>query len=400
MPNSEMMLKQSTQVAYLNCLEKGEKNLILNGKKGPFSIKQLILATIDIDSIRDKLEETKLNGNEKIFQKIIMQSDLDIQDKQIITRFEDEVLNWKIAYIHNMTDINGFYGCVIETSDYNAIVCFRGSEGFEDYAGLVYDWVQSDLGLLNQTETIQTIETEQFAIILNERNVLDKYETIDVTGHSLGGNLASHFAVVCASREETRKIFDKIGRAYNFDGPGVSDEYIHKNRNNIDKVAEKITHYKWSPIGSLLYNLPGENEVFLKTRKYYGDGGFKDRIRYYTFGKHDTKSLIFDKNGMAIRGKEGFLAKKLKKLSLDFEQIPTITNAIYALAASTIGKLIYKKKDGKIGFKLPFVNKFPNNRRGEVFEYQDLKLKYCDMVNVVVEQVKEYVSDEYIKNVN
>ncbi len=45
MPNNEMMLKQSTQVAYLNCLEKGEKNLILNGKKGPFSIKQLIFAT-------------------------------------------------------------------------------------------------------------------------------------------------------------------------------------------------------------------------------------------------------------------------------------------------------------------------------------------------------------------
>lgn len=393
MANSEKILKQSTQVAYLDCLEKGEKNLIVNGKKGPFSIKQLILATIDIDSIRNKIEETKINDDEKVFQKIVMHSDLDIHDKQIIAGFEDEILNWKIVYIHNMTDINGFYGCVVETSDYNAIVCFRGSEGFEDYAGVVYDWVQSDLGLLNQTETIQTIETERFAIILNERNVLDKYETVDVAGHSLGGNLSSHFAVVCTAREETQKIFDKIDRAYNFDGPGVSDEYIHKNRNSIDKAASKITHYKWSPIGSLLYNLPGENEVFLKTRKYYGEGGFKDKIRYYTFGKHDTKSLTFDENGMAIRGKEGFLAKKLKKVSLDFEQIPTITNAIYALAASTVGKLIYKKEDGKIGFKLPFVNKSKNNHRGEDLEYQNLKLKYCDMVNVVVEQVKEYVND-------
>lgn len=392
MVNNEMMLKQSTQVAYLNCLEKGEKNLILNGKKGPFSIKQLIFSTIDIDLIKNKIEETKINDNESIFHKIVMNSDLDIHDKQIIAGFEDEVLNWRIVYIHNMTDINGFYGCVIETSDSNAIVCFRGSEGLEDYAGVVYDWIQSDFGLLNHTETIQTIETERFATLLNKRNILDKYESIDVTGHSLGGNLASHFAVFCTSREENKKIFGKISRAYNFDGPGVSDEYIHKNKKSIDKATSKITHYKWSPIGSLLYNLPGENEIFLKTRKYYGKGGFKEKLGYYTFGKHDIKSLIFDKNGMAIRGKQGILDKKLKKISLNFEQIPTITNAIYALAAATIGKLIYKKEDGKIGFKVPFVNKSKNNHRGYDLEYQELKMKYCDMVNVVVEQIKEYVN--------
>lgn len=393
MPNNEMMLKQSTQVAYLNCLEKGEKNLILNGKKGPFSIRQLILATIDIDSIRNKLEEIEMHDKEKIFQEIIMHSDLDIYDKQIIIGFEDEILNWKIAYMHNMTDINGFYGCVIEISDSNAIVCFRGSEGFEDYAGVIYDWVQSDLGLLNNTETIQTIETERFAMLLNERNLLEKYETIDVTGHSLGGNLASHFAVVCASRKETKKIFDKIGRAYNFDGPGVSDEYIHKNRNSIDKIAGKIIHYKWSPIGSLLYNLPGESEVFLKTSKYNGKGGIKEKFGYYTFGKHNIKSLIFDKNGNAIRGKQGILDKKLKKLSLEFEQVPTVTNSIYALAAATIGKLIYKKEDGKIGFKLPFVNKSKNDHRNDKLEHLELKMRYCDMVNSIVEQVKEYADE-------
>lgn len=396
MANSEKMLKQSTQIAYLDCLEKGKKNLMLNGKEGAFSIKQLIFATIDIDAIESKVEQIKMNDDEKLFQKIIMYSDLGIHDKQIISELEDEILNWKIVYIHNMTDINGFYGCVIETSDYNAIVSFRGSEGFEDYTSVVYDWVQSDLGLLNNTETIQTIETERFAEILSKKNVLEKYEKIDVAGHSLGGTLASHFTVSCASKEQTQMLFDKINKSYNFDGPGVSDEYIHRHKNSIDKSASKIIHYKWSPIGSLLYNLPGENEVFLKTRKYYGNGGFKDKIRYYTFGKHDTKSLIFDENGIAIRGKEGLLARQLKKVSLHFEQIPTVTNAIYALAASTIGKLIYKKDDGKIGFKFPFVNKSDNNHRGDDFEYQDLKLKCCSMVNTVVEQIKEYVNDEYI----
>lgn len=357
MTNNERLLKQSTQVAYLNCLEKGEKRLIMQGKKGPFTIKQLILATIEIDTIKNNIESIKLDPNRNNLKKIIQYSNLDNQDKKIISQLDDEVLNWKIVYIHNMTDKNGFYGCVIETSEKNAIIGFRGSEGFESYEGMIYDWLQSDFGLLNNTETIQTIETEKYAIILIEKNVLDRYQTIDVAGHSLGGNLSSHFAIACAKNIETQKLLKKLDGVYNFDGPGVSDEYIHKNRDSINKAISKITHYKWSPIGSLLYNLPGENEVFLKTRKYDGDGGIKDKIRYYTFGKHDTKSLMFEKNGMAIRGKEGFLAKKLKKVSLGFEQVPTLTNSIYAFVAVTMSKFIYKKEDGKIGLKMPFVKK-------------------------------------------
>ena len=390
MKNNEKKMLEASQIAYLSCLEVGEKNLLLEGKKPPFNVKDLILSTI---SLRDVKELMKLDGKDidnASFQDIINYSDLSDRDKGIITELSNEALEWRIIDIHDTTPTNGFYGCVIETSDENAIIGIRGSEGLNDYRGAIYDWVESDFGLLNNEGTIQTEETERYALQLAESHILDKYKTIDACGHSLGGNLASHFAVACASYKETESICGKLGQIYNFDGPGVSEEYINKNLEAIDIVSNKITHYKWSPVGSLLYDLPGVNEVYLKTRKYYGDGDFKDKIGYYTFGKHDTRSLIFDENGQAERGNEGVLAKSLGAMSHKFEQFPELTHAVSAFAHATIGKMIYQKEDGSIGFKLPFT------RPADEYlleEQQDLRTTHSDLINDVIDEVKTYITN-------
>ena len=397
MVKNDKKIIQATQVAYLNCIEKGEKNLILNGKKGPFTVKDLILATINEHDIKDFMEADGYDKDNITIQKMVKYSDLSQRDKDLIAQLDNEVLTWKIVDIHDTTIQNGFYGCVMETSNNEAIVGIRGSEGFEDYAGAIHDWVEADFGLLNNEKTIQTEETERYAKILAEQKILDKYDKIDVCGHSLGGNLASHFAVVCASNKDTEEIYNRLNEVYNCDGPGVSDEYLNKNKTAIQKVASKITHFKWSPVGSLLYNLPGEKEKFLKIREYYGDGNIKDKIGYYTFGKHDTRSLVFDKEGNAEPGKEDILSKSLRGISLGLEQFPTVTTSLYNLAASTIGKMIYQKENGKIGFKLPFMETPEDDYRNYPITYKNLKIRSGYLVNGIVERVKDYATNIYEK---
>ena len=356
MENSEKKMLEASQIAYLSCIEVGEKNLILEGKKSPFNVKDLILSTISLRDIKELMEADGIDFDNATFKEIIQYSDLSDWDKGLIQELSNEALSWKIVDIHDTTAKNGFYGCVIETSEENAIVGIRGSEGLNDYAGAVNDWVKSDFGLLNSEGTIQTEEVDRYAIQLAEN------------------------------------IYDKLGQISNFDGPGVSDEYLDLHSTAINKVSDKITHYKWSPVGSLLYSLPGENEEFLKTRKYYENGNIKDKIGYYTFGKHDTRSLIFDGNGMAERGKEGILAKSLGDFSHEMEQIPNTTNAIASLAASTIGKMIYQKEDGSIGFKLPFTGRASDDYRNAPTTYQNMKIKCGDLVNGMVDRVKDYTT--------
>lgn len=392
MENSEKKMLEASQVAYIGCLEVGEKNLILEGKRAPFNVKDLILSTISLRDIKELMEADGIDIENASFKDIIDYSDLNDWDKGLIKELSDEALTWKIVDIHDTTAKNGFYACVIETSDNNAIVGIRGSEGLNDYAGAINDWVRSDFGMLNSESTIQTEEVERYASKLAENHVLDKYKKIDACGHSLGGNLASHFAVACASDIKTREIYDKLGQVYNFDGPGVSDEYLDVHKTAISKVADKITHYKWSPVGSLLYPLPETEEVFLKTRKYYGDGGIESKIGYYTFGKHDTRSLIFDENGTAERGKEGILAKSLGEVSHGFEQIPNTTNAIASFVSSTVGKMIYQKEDGSIGFKLPFTKRATDDYRNMPTTYENMKIKCGDLINGMIGQVKDYTT--------
>ncbi len=394
MPNNEKLLIDSTRVAYLKCLEKGEKNLILDGKKGPFTVKDLIMSSINVRDIKELMEADGLDFDNATLQSMIQYSDLDDRDKELIAELSNETFKWKIVDIHNTNMQNGFYGCVIETSDDNAIVGIRGSEGFSTYDGAIYDWVDADLRLLNNETTNQMDETERYAKILAAEQLLDKYKTVDVCGHSLGGNLSSHFAIACASNEDTEQIYNKLNKVCNFDGPGVSDEYITRHQTAINKVSKEkkieMIHYGWSPVGKLLNGFPGEKEVDLKTRKYYGNGGLIDKIFYYTFGKHNTKSLIFDEKGQAERGKEGVLAKGLHAISLAFEQIPTITHSAYSLAAATIGKSIYQKEDGKIGFKLPFA-KMPSD--AYIKEPTNQVNMAKRLVNSIVEHVGNYTMD-------
>lgn len=77
------------------------------------------------------------------------------------------VKKWSISAVHDSNSDNGFYACVIDTGDGNAIVAYRGSEGMgsdeKGLANLQHDWIEADLGILNSDGEKKTTNQYQEA---------------------------------------------------------------------------------------------------------------------------------------------------------------------------------------------------------------------------------------------
>lgn len=138
---------------------------------------------------------------------------------------------------------------------------------------------------------------------------------------------------------------------------GVSDEYLKAHENEIEKASSKITHYSWSAVGELLFPIPGEKKEFLAINNDLHKDSFIDRFRYKTLRRHDTRSLLFDEDGNAKRGKQDIFSIMMSGLSKSADKlIPAeISNDAFAVISSAFRAFTYEKEDGSIGFKLPFM---------------------------------------------
>lgn len=208
--------------------------------------------------------------------------------------------DWRIVDIEDQNSENGFYGCLIETGDKEAIVGFRGSENMKDPSNLLNDWIDADVGLLNSTETRQQEAATQYMNKIAEKYG-DEYDSFELTGHSLGGNLAAH-ATITAPDE----IKGKIVRTLSIDGPGFSDEYIRAHSDEIDEMSGLIDHYQYSLVGALLNPLPGEHFRTIQTT---------EDAENEPFNRHSTAYIKFDKNGEVSDGEMDDLAAKMNGVS-------------------------------------------------------------------------------------
>ncbi len=293
-------LRDATQIAYLD-LKEGYINLGKAGISPPYTIRQIINKTQDEEK-RTQLENKIKEGDISI--------DLD---------------SWKITQIHDTNDENGFYGCIIETSDKEAIVAFRGSEGKESAAKnqFEYDWVSADIGLLNNKRTAQQKEVDEFLDDIKKHGYLDKYTGVASTGHSLGGNLSDYFTI----QSVDYSFSDKIKQSVNFDGPGFSKEFLEDNKIKIDSISKIMKHYQWSAVGNLLFPVPGVEFVTAGIKDFgdtsvYVQEKFKKEISYNLICRHDTRSLEYDKQGNLINGKMDKLAWFMGKLSKGIDRLP------------------------------------------------------------------------------
>lgn len=194
----------------------------------------------------------------------------------------EQIKNWKIVDHFDTNEETGFYGCLIDLGDGRAIIGFRGSES-SNWTQVVNDWVNADFGLLWETVTEQHQDVEKFMNQIARRIEKGDYgfEHLATSGHSLGGNLAFHAAVISADIDGLA-----IEQAANLDGPGMSEEYMQLYAEEISAMSDKMTHYQWSAVGNLLQKFQEVEFVTVKT----------DAEWYKFFSKHDTKYLVFDED--------------------------------------------------------------------------------------------------------
>lgn len=229
--------------------------------------------------------------------------DLDIK--------EEEIATWKISGIHNTNDTNGFYACIIETSENGeAAVGFRGSEDMLVTSNMVNDWVKADLGLVNSTCTNQQAEVECF--LAEYSSVLSKYNNLAMTGHSLGGNLAEYATVV-----SYKYGLDKnIKQCMSLDGPGFSNEFISEYREQIDKMSGVMNHPRWSFVGTMLSDLPGVSYRYVEVSNK------ENKEEYNSLTRHDTVYLDHDDNGNFIPGEQDRLSCITSLMSKGLDRMP------------------------------------------------------------------------------
>lgn len=274
----------------------------------------------------------------------------------------EECLQWTIRDVGDDQRNSGMYGCMIDTQDGDAIIAFRGSEA-SDMETFYKDWVEADLGLVNEDETKQQQKAREYAEGLYKK--YPEYNHFGLTGHSLGGNLAEHVTITASDGMR-----DKISICMNLDGPGYSQKYIEEHYEEIMKSAHLIEHYQWSPVGTLLNPIPGT--------KYYSVEA--DGLSVF---RHFTNNLHYDENGNLIVGERDWSSMGLENLSQGFDWIAYFIS----LGINAIKELIEKcYQEGKEKIKEILSRLYPDNYKQKKFTVQ------MQGMNASVNEIESYAA--------
>ena len=260
-----------SQIAYLDCVETGY-DALYTGKKDqvPPTLEEIILASMGEEDFKQALNRAQLVAVEtgkpadqlSIVDIVKFSNTISREDKRRIQELNPKSFGYRIKDVYNTNDMNGFYSCCIEKDDGEICLAFRGSENCKLKNNFVNDWCRADLGLMQNEETIQQKEIFYMLRYYKDIGILDDAKTITTAGHSLGGNLATHCAVLLASKDY-EEYLPKLKNAYNLDGPGFSKKYLEKHKSLIKKLALDedgkpngiVKHAKWSLVGDLLNDL-------------------------------------------------------------------------------------------------------------------------------------------------
>lgn len=231
-----------------------------------------------------------------------------------------EVLNdWSVIDVYN-DEASGVYAVVYTDNHGKAVVAFRGSEPPKnlDFHGLETDWLRGDVELANTVPTRYQKKVEEY---LNSDSLMEILEanhvtSVDLTGHSLGGNSAEHGYLT--ADEDMRELLDACVA---FDSPGFSQEYIDTHQKEIELYGEDITEYRYSGAGYLLNDLPNVNYMFIEVERN------KWSIWNVLIGCHGLENIKF-KHGSIIEDVNGpyYGIILLGELTREIDRMPNIMN--------------------------------------------------------------------------
>ena len=309
-----------------------------------YTDKELQLATqiayIDLTDAYDGLKRSH-DGRSSFSLRELAEHDSGVKNALIEKGVPESLWDkWSVPSVYDKNDDTGFVACIIDTGDGNAITAFRGSEAMgtseEQLKNIQHDWIEADIGILNSTETNQYADAKKF--MQENAALLNSYEKVNLTGHSLGGNLAEYSTIVADECGVGRN----FERCVSFDGPGFSQEFIDHYRELIDRNAGKVDHYKWSFVGSMLKELPGERSMYIQVTLEAVVipviGGFV---------RHSTDYIDFDENGNVKKGNQDFISKISERLTNLIDDLPAPVGNI---AADVISVLLYE------GFEHPWIS--------------------------------------------
>lgn len=188
--------------------------------------------------------------------------------------------NFKISKCvnKNTADDTGFLTLAIEpepNTDNQVFICCRGSDKMTEENK--NDWVDADIALLAEETTDQQADMAEFMV------GMEKYDEINITGHSLGGNLAIYGAISMNCPE-------LINKVYSFDGPGFNDAFIAVYSDQIEALEGKISNFQnEEDIISSALNSVGE----IKVVNSHGTGTFGLGHDRWLFDVNDDGSFNY-----------------------------------------------------------------------------------------------------------
>ena len=297
-----------SQIAYIDCLKVGYDALYTGEKAKPDAsieekeklmptLEEIVLAAMgpnDFEQAYKKAQAVAIkNGMPATDISIVDISQfsevLTEGDKRRFLELSPKCWDYRIKDIYDTNELNGFYSCCIYKGKGRISFGFRGSENSKIKTNFRNDWVDGDLALMQNEEIVQQKEIEYMLRYYRDIGVLDDCNSITVSGHSLGGNLATHCGILFAS-DEFKEYLPKVKRVFNLDGPGFSKRYLMKHQQEIKRIgfdrngkeSKIVQHTKWSLIGNLFNDLT-----------YYSEDGERIAERVNFLKVDDQKTIDF-----------------------------------------------------------------------------------------------------------
>lgn len=241
---------------------------------------------------KNKLKEKLGEGFHKIIENLI---DKVVDKDYVIVKSVDKEKG------------SGFAAFAIRDPNNEVTVVCRGTEGFSLNEQSARD-VRTDMQIATQLKTNQQRDMEHFIKDLEK----DGYDGYYFTGHSLGGNLAMHGAIMLGDP-------DKLKGTVTFNAPGFNGDYLKINAKRIHRIENKMTAYQNEndPVSSLYYT-PGVHVVVEDANTINNPSDL--------IGSHDIKSYrVNSEQKIFVKNKTG------TKNPLIDSVLPYYTNIIFNL---------------------------------------------------------------------